>query len=95
MYLTRNQAMSYGIRGFESLPLRQITNKALRGLCVFKASFFFKRFLEVIQRATLRTLQLSYRDVQGNGMPIQGGHGSEWRITVHHSTRRKIKRILR
>ena len=23
LYLTRNQAMSYGIRGFESLPLRQ------------------------------------------------------------------------
>jgi hypothetical protein len=27
MYLTRNQAMSQGIRGFESHPLRQSTSK--------------------------------------------------------------------
>ena len=37
LYLTRNQAMSYGIRGFESLPLRQyLTTKP----CFFRALSF-------------------------------------------------------
>ena len=38
LYLTRNQAMSYGIRGFESLPLRQ--NKTRNPLRYRLCGFF-------------------------------------------------------
>ena len=35
LYLTRNQAMSYGIRGFESLPLRQVASNQAPFVALF------------------------------------------------------------
>ena len=86
MYLTRNQAMSQGIRGFESHPLRQVVRSSENMTTVLhNTSEVSKTYLEssavfALQRST------SSREIPGHspnfssrrfGSPIAQGHADQ------------------